>query len=189
MKARGVIKDVSIPWRQRNKTSVVLEIEAIPDDVQKYLDMDLDISFQKHRERRSNDANAMLWACLGEISAVTGRTPWDEYLNALKDHGVYVPLLVDEAAVPDLRRQWREVQQVGSRIVPDPNSDKGYKTMLDVLCYIGSSDYNSKEFSVLLNGVIDNMRSLGLVPPPDAEMRSILEAMEKRENRANKGNG
>lgn len=181
MKTRGIITSITVPFRSR-KTSIAFEVDADPIDVEKYAGMDLDITFQKHREHRSLDANRMLWACLGEIAAETGRTNWDEYLDALKDYGIHTLTLVDPGALDTLRRQWREIQVVGSRLVPDPGSEKGYKTMLDVLCFVGSSDYNSKEFSVLLNGVMDNMRSLGLTPPPDAEMRAMLEAMEKREN-------
>ena len=38
----------------------------------------------------------------------------------------------------------------------------------------GSHLYNSKEFSVLLDGIISDMKELGLQPPPSSEMQQSL---------------
>ena len=48
-----------------------------------------------------------------------------------------------------------------------------------MLCYFGSSTYDTKEFSVLLDGVISEMREIGLQPPPTEEMKRALETWQK----------
>ena len=48
-----------------------------------------------------------------------------------------------------------------------------------MLCYFGSSTYNTKEFSVLLEGVISEMKEARLETPTSEDMRRSLEQWER----------
>lgn len=50
--------------------------------------------------------------------------------------------------------------------------------MLDVLCYFGSSTYNSKEFGLLLNDIIEDMKAMGIPLPTSEEMQIALKEVE-----------
>lgn len=63
MKAKGRITGIQVPFRSKRPV-VSFEVQAEPEALEKYMDIDLDISFSRHRNRRSIDANAFLWACL-----------------------------------------------------------------------------------------------------------------------------
>ena len=60
----------------------------------------------------------------------------------------------------------------------DVNGQKG----VQMLCYFGSSNYNTKEFSVLLDGVVSEMKEMGIEAPASKEMRRALELWEKSGN-------
>ena len=180
MKTRGTLTGVSVPFRSR-KPVVSFEVTADPEDVEKYAGMELDISLAKHRERRSLDANAMLWACLGEIAKALRTDNWTVYLYELERYGKYTYILVIPEAVESVKAQWRETKVVGEMQVIDPGSGTP-RTMIQMLCFYGSSTYNTEEFSRLLNGVIDDMHDMHLETPPDAEMRALLDQMERREH-------
>ena len=102
------------------------------------------------------------------------------YENYCKDYGIptgFLPkyeLNNKENVVDAVKRQWRECEVIGEI---DIHGSKG----IQMLCYFGSSTYDSKEFSVLLNGVIAEMQDIGLQPPPSKEMRKALERLEKNE--------
>ena len=51
---------------------------------------------------------------------------------------------------------------------------------VQMLCYFGSSTLDTKEFSVLLEGVVSEMKEMGLTPPPSKEMRRCLEQWQKK---------
>ena len=51
-----------------------------------------------------------------------------------------------------------------------------------MLCYFGSSTLDSKEFSVLLDGVISEMKEMGLETPTSKEMQRAIERWEKQRN-------
>ena len=132
-----------------------------------------DLSEQK--EKRSNDANGLLWSCLQEIANALHSDKWTVYLMMLKRYGKFSYVIVHPDAVESMRKQWRELEVVGE---VDVNGKKG----VQLLCYYGSSTYNTKEFSVLLDGVISEMKEMGLTPPPTKEMQMLLEKMRDQEN-------
>ena len=126
-----------------------------------------------HKEKRSKDANALLWHCIGEIAKAVRRDKWDIYLDMLRHFGQYTYVLCKPAAVDKLRQMWRETEVIGE---VDVNGQKSTQ----VLCYYGSSTYDTKQFSVLLDGVIQEMVNMDLQPPTPKELRSALEAWEKQ---------
>lgn len=177
MKTRGALKGIDVPFRS-NKAVVSLEVTAAPEDLEKLEGLDLDIELKKHRQRRSLDANAMLWACIGEIAAAVRWDNWSTYLYLLERYGKFTHILVRPDAVQAVEAQWRETKIVGETDVNDPETG-GLTRMVQMLCFFGSSTYDTAEFSRLLDGTISEMRDIGLTPPPTEQMKA---ALERREN-------
>lgn len=167
-----------MPFRSE-KTLLTFEVDARPEDVEAFQQYeDLDISFGKHREKRGNAANALLWACLGEIAAALRTDVWSVYLYMLERYGRFTMVLAKPEAVDGLRRVWRETRVVGER-----------DDMVEVLCYYGSSTYDSSEFSRLLDGVVGEMKELHLPPPPSREMQAALAEIARREAKEREAKG
>ena len=173
MKARGRVTGLEIPFRAEHPI-ISFEIQASPEDLEKYKNKDLDISFVQHRARRSLDANACLWACLGDIAKAINQDNWSVYLLMLERYGKFTHILVKPEVVEAVRLQWRETKIVGETKVDG-------KPMVQMLCFFGSSTYDSAEFSRLLNGVISEMQDMHLEVPDSAEMKAILASLEKKE--------
>lgn len=173
MKARGRVTGLEIPFRAEHPI-ISFEIQASPEDLEKYKNKDLDISFVQHRARRSLDANACLWACLGDIAKAINQDNWSVYLLMLERYGKFTHILVKPEVVEAVRLQWRETKIVGETKVDG-------KPMVQMLCFFGSSTYDSAEFSRLLSGVISEMQDMHLEVPASAEMKAILASLEKKE--------
>lgn len=176
MELIGKIKDfVMNPITRKHSITFELEDGDIRDIITPYYSADrLAIKVSQYRQKRSLDANGLLWACLGEMAQVLRTDKWDVYLQELKRYGQYTYVVVNPCAVEQLKARWRESEEVGKINV---NGREG----VQMLMYYGSSTYNSKEFSVLLDGVISDMKDLGLQPPPSEDMRRALERLEKHE--------
>ena len=71
-----------------------------------------------------------------------------------------------------MKKQRRECEVIGE---VDINGQKA----VQMLCYFGSSTYDTKEFSRLLDGVISEMQEMGLETPTSEDMRRALEQWEK----------
>lgn len=135
-------------------------------------DLALDIELKRHRKKRSLDANALMWQCLGEIAHALNQDKWNIYLMMLKRYGKYTYICVKPEVVEAVKSQWRECEVVGDISI---NGQKA----VQLLCYFGSSTYNTKEFSTLLDGIISEMEEMGLERPLDGDMKRALEQWEK----------
>lgn len=178
MKTQGRLTGIQVPFRSE-KAVISFEVTADPADVERYKDKELDITIVRHSKKRGLAANAMLWACLGEIAAAARTDNWSAYLYMLERYGKYSTVLIKAEALPDLRRVWRETRIVGER-------EDG---MVEVLCFYGSSTYTTEEFSRLLDGVVSDMKELGLTPPPSREMQAALEELRRQEEAQRKREG
>lgn len=174
METRGRITALQVSYPKGN-ACITFEVQASPADAERYLQKDLDITFKEHKEKRSLDANACLWRCLGQIAEALRTDKWQVYLEMLKRYGQYTYILVKPGAVESVRRQWRESEVIGEINVNGTKS-------VQMLCYYGSSMYDSREFAVLLDGVVSEMRDMGLETPLPADIRRAIKEMEEREH-------
>lgn len=139
----------------------------------------LTITFNRYVKHRSLNANSLFWDCVDKLSKAqkppVGR--WEMYLHLLKEYGTYTFIIVRPEAVEAMKRQWREVEEMGHINV---NGEDG----VQLQCWYGSSAYNTKDFSVLLEGTIQEMVDCGLVPPTSEKMKRSLELWEKHQSQS-----
>lgn len=161
------------------KLNVTFQIDTEPVEELNVLGKmeQIDIKADKHKKRRSLDANGLLWHCLGEIAKSMNppADKWDVYLDMLKHYGQYTYICVKPNMVDAVKTTWRESEVVG-------DIDINGRQAVQMLCYFGSSTYDSKQFSVLLEGVIGEMKNLGLTPPTPKELRRVIEQWEKQKS-------
>jgi hypothetical protein len=149
---QGRIKDLTFTAGNKPILSLVLNKGF---DIQPLIDTDLDIEIKKHREKRSLDANAALWKMLSMMADVLKTSKDELYLQVLDRYGVFTHIVVKPSVVDRVKNEWRTVRELGEVTING-------KTGVQLQCFFGSSTYNSKEFSVLLNGVIDEAKTLGI---------------------------
>lgn len=169
METRGRLKSASKDFLS-GKTLLTLEVDSHVD--LKEMEGDLRITTKKWRERRSKDANALFWACVGEIAQVLHEDKWEVYLGLLKSYGRFSYVIVPEGAVDRMKEMWRETEVVG-------DIDVNGRKAVQMLCYYGSSTYDSLEMSNLINGTMQEMDTLEIPRPDGREIRRALEEWEK----------
>lgn len=125
-----------------------------------------------HREKRSKNANGLFWACCEAIAKKTKTDKWSIYLELIKRHGRFEYILVKPKAVEAMKKKWRECEELGE---VDVNGQKA----MQLICYYGSSTYDSKQFAVLIDDAIDEMKRLGLQPPTEKHVQTMLEDWAK----------
>ena len=181
MECTGKLVDISLDFLsgKYRLTFEINEQSALDEGYEEIKDCDkLAIKAVKFKNRRSLDANRLLWLCIGKIASELKVDAWEVYLKMLKRYGKFTYIVVKENAVDAVRAQWRETEIVGDITV---NGQKA----VQMLCYFGSSQLNTKEFSCLLDGVIDEMRQMGLQPPMGEEVKLALERYEKEWQKRN----
>jgi hypothetical protein len=177
MEFTGQIQNVSRDWQtgQYQITFTVNEAGAI-NEVNNIKDCEkLSIKAVKYRNRRSLDANALLWLCLGRIADALRTDKWQVYLRMLKRYGKFTYICVKPNVVDAVKTQWRECEVIGEVNINGQEA-------VQMLCYFGSSTFDTKEFSILLDGVISEMKEMGLEAPTSEEMERALEIWEAQKH-------
>lgn len=112
----------------------------------------LSIKIDKYRKKRSLDANALLWKACSAI-ADSLRTSKDEvYLDMLKRYGQTFVCKIPNKHIEVFKKQNKYVEQHES-LPPEENAQY-------FRVWVGSSNYDSREMSVLIDGVLSEIREM-----------------------------
>lgn len=135
-----------------------------------------------HKEKRSKDANAYMWTMCGKIAQRLGGkyTKEEVYQRAIKAVGIYkvFPDLKPSLA-GTLETAWHNLG-VGWVTESDYEQDGVHRW---VRAYYGSSSYNTKQMSRLIDYVVEDARSMGIPTEPEENIQSLLREWEEHEQR------
>ena len=170
MEWTGRITNISRDWQTGqfnisvsvNEPSAMNAINSIKDCEK------LSIKAVKYREKRSLDSNSYLWVILQKMADKLHRDKWGLYLDMLGQYGVFTHIIVKPHMVEKVKNEWRAVKELGEVSV---NGTTG----IQLQCYFGSSTYDTKEMSVLIDGVVSEARELGIETLPEEELRRMKE--------------
>ena len=146
--------------------------DAAMEQLEKLQLHNLDVSIKRHRDKRSLNANALLWKCINSLAEILKATPEEIYLKELNDHGVQVLLAVIPEAEQALRVSFRSVVALGQHSING-------QVMANFKCTVGSSQYDTAQMSRLLDGVIEDCKELGGFVPSEREIMTGLELWKK----------
>ena len=135
---------------------------------------ELVLNIKKYHKPKTLDANNYFWALCTEIADVLKTDKDTVYLMMLKRRGVYTDLMVDERAIPILQQNFRYVEEFN-----DGYQRFGDETMVKVRCYYGSSKYDSKQMSEIIDEAVQECHSLGIPTMPPQEIERLLEAVNR----------
>lgn len=165
----GTIKDLNIDYKTE-KAILTLAVEQKQSAMNCYDELigaDLSIKIDKYREKRSLNANAYAWKLLTEIGNALKISKEDAYFKALKDYGQSEMVSV-KAHIP-IAEYVKYCEEAGESTL-NGTLFKHYRI------YKGSSEFDKKEMSIFIDGVVQEAVSLGIdVRTPDelAKLKSL----------------
>lgn len=137
------------------------------------------IELKKWRQKRSLDANSYCWVLCDKIAKELCKdgtivTKEDVYKDAILQIGSFEPFIVQEKTYMNFKRIW-EKQGLGFLVQEVSKKDKCIK----VNCYYGSSTYNTKEMSLLIECIVELAKTLNIETKPQSEIDSLLKEWDK----------
>ena len=140
----------------------------------------LDVDLKPHRQKRSLDANGYMWVLVDKIAQALKADKLEIYRDAIRHiGGVSEPVCVRDKAVQPLRESW-EARGLGWITDTMPSKIDGCTT---VILYYGSSTYDSKQMSGLIDHLIQDAKALGIetdTPEKLAQLQAEWEAYDAR---------
>ena len=135
----------------------------------------LNIEIKQHRKRRSLDANAYCWVLAQKIAEVIGNTKEYVYKEIIKRVGQFEIVPIKDEALDRWIEAW-ESKGLGwqSEVMRDSKIE-GYTNTIN---YYGSSVYNTKEMSLLLEEIVTQAKELGIDTMTENGKKALLESWE-----------
>ena len=137
-----------------------------------------DYEIVKQRKKRSNDANALCWKLCTEIANVL-RTDKDSiYVDMLRKYGQSD--IVSVLSTINVKGYFKYYDEFGKGTVNG-------KEFTHYKVYKGSSEYDTREMSILLDGIIDEAKALDIEVISEREKSLLLQEWNNGKSKENEG--
>lgn len=120
---------------------------------------------KEYHPKRSLNANAYAWALIGQIADVLRKSKEEVYFEMLKSYGQSE--FVSVRSDIDVKGYFKYYEEYGKGHV-EGREFTHYK------CYKGSSEMDSREMSILLDGIIQEAKAQGIETITPAEKERML---------------
>lgn len=129
-------------------------------------DKDYVVEIKEYRPKRSLNANAYAWLLIGEIAERLKSTSDEVYLEMLKRYGVSEMISVKSEI--DMRQFLKYYEKAGESTLNGIEFTH-YKV------FKGSSEFDTKEMSRLIDGIVDEAKALGIDTRTYSELALLKE--------------
>lgn len=136
-----------------NLNLIIYDVPEVLDEVSK-MSGEVDVTVKGLKHKRSKNANDYFWEIVGQMADKLNSTKEEIYFKQLKRYGQGITVTVKEGT--DISRagfKYFERLQDGLH--------NGVK-FVAYRVFIGSSQYNTQEMSVLIDGTIQDAKELGI---------------------------
>jgi len=161
VKLNGQINSLK-PISGNNQTYLALDLFGDhAEELEKLDGKVLDVEIKVHREKRSTKANNLCWELCSQIGrSIAPPIPKEEvYRQAIKDVGIFIQVCIRKGDYEDFDRQWRGRGTGWFTEIVDTHD---YMDVVDVMAYCGSSTYDTKAMSTLIDYLVDQAEQMEL---------------------------
>lgn len=184
MKFTARIKDIGRTLS--GSLTITLEIQQMgADEATAFLNMDkLDVEIKKHSKKRSKEANRYYWELSSRLAeALHVSKPYIHnyllrkygQLEIISGQAIYAVLPDTDEAM----KKADEDQMVHLRPTSEVKIGKDGTMFRTYMMIKGSHEYNTKEMSELIDGLISECKEMGIETIPLAELERMMKDYEK----------
>lgn len=127
----------------------------------------LTLKIDQYKEKRSLNANAYAWSLIGKIGDATRASKEEVYLKMLKDYGQSD--LVSVLAHIPVEHYFKYYEEAGE-------STLNGKLFKHYRVYKGSSEFDTREMSIFIDGIVSEAKNMGIetmTPNEIAKMKDL----------------
>lgn len=121
------------------------------------------------RKKRSKNSNSYFWELLQQLCEELNIDVIEEYKKRVKELGIFQTFELSNENVPTFEYVWNKN---GLAWFTEKVEEIGNKTIINA--YYGSSSYNSKQMSKLIDNLVQDCRSVGIQTLEDIEIEELI---------------
>lgn len=131
---------------------------------------------KEHKEKRSLNANNYAWKLITEIANVMRLSKEEVYIEMLKIYGQSE--MVSVLADIDVSKYFKYYTEAGESIL-NGKRFKHYKV------YMGSSEMDTKQMSILIDGIVQEAKQLDIETMTPEQLSRLKEEWDNDSNKSN----
>lgn len=135
-----------------------------------YLDENKKYELKPYKEKRSLNANSYMWVLINKIGNVLRKSKEEVYLQMLKDYGQST--IVSVLSDINISGYFKYYEEIATAKIKN-------KEFTHYKVYKGSSEYNTTEMNILLNGVVEEAKQLNIETLTPIELDRIKNEWRK----------
>ncbi len=172
---KAISNDLRVTFTEQGYPEITLTLtnhhRADIDDLRQVISQgkQLTVEVKQCRKKRSLDANSYAWVLITKIADVLRTSKDDLYIEMLKKYGQREPQLlsvVSEGAEMIYRATNNHCTEVGE-------SELNGKAFKHLAILIGSSQYDTKSMSILIDGIVQDAKELGVEVMTKSELELL----------------
>lgn len=166
MKCTGKLDRIELDYATRKpKITLLLDGNIAIEEIQNKEKLNIEI--KEYKRKRSLNSNAYAWYLITELANIMRISKEEMYFNKLKDYGQSdLVLIAAEVPPADYLKYYEEVGET----VVNNREFKWYKV------YKGSSEFDTKEMAIFLDGIVQDCKEQGISTLEDREIKRLCEA-------------
>lgn len=177
----GRLIDLAVGMDGKQRVTIALDGD-MRESYDALRETDVSVEIKKARRKRSLDANAYAWVLIDRIAAALRVGKVEVYRELIRSiGGVSETVCVKNEAVSRLCEGWRH-NGLGWFSEPFPSRISG---CTNVILFYGSSTYDTKQMSALIDAAVESCKALNIETMPPAELAALEASWSGAQARAN----
>lgn len=133
------------------------------------IQISLNEEIEVKRKKRSKNSNSYFWELLQQLCLEMNLDVIQEYKKRVKELGIFKQWELDTINVPTFEKIW---QDRGIAWFTEKVEEIGNKTIINA--YYGSSSYNSKQMSKLIDSLVQDCKQIGIQTLDEIEIEELI---------------
>ena len=184
---KGKIENISIALDGSTLrfTAVIPRGRGLIPALQEIGSDDAEISVKRYREKRSLDANAYMWVLLARLSEKLSEdkpiTREQLYKDYIRQSNNFTYMLVKYEKAEEIAN-WLEKTDTFRVVEIIGRVKVGDQISAQLRCFWGSSTYDTKQMSQLIDKIVEDCKEQGIETRPQEEIERMLKIWEESQS-------
>ena len=182
METTGTLEEISIDYKtHKPKISFLINDSRQLPSIEELKGLKLKITAKQDIKKRSINANNYFWKILQELCELAEIDTIEEYKRRVKELGIFRRFKIEKENVNTFERMWTRQGIAWFCEIADTEYI-GNTEFKIINAYYGSSSFNSKQMSRLIDGLIQDCKPYNIETKTSTEIKSLLESWDKYDN-------
>lgn len=182
MQTTGTLEEISIDYKTgKPKISFLIDGRDKLSDIEQLRGLKLKIEAKKYIKKRTINANNYFWKLLQELCELAEIDTVEEYKRRIKELGIFRRFKIEAENIKTFEKMWN-AQGIAWFCEVADTTYIGNTEFKIINAYYGSSSFNSKQMSRLIDGVVQDCKVYGIETKSQQEINSLLESWNKKWN-------